>query len=538
MKKILCIVLAAVMLIGLVACGGGGGSHTPAPSHSAAPASNSPSGGGDAPAPAAATDTITVAVADDAGTLSPAFMTSSMFAVVCSMMEPLWDVDQEGNVKMLLCESVDVVSETEQILHLRQGVKFHNGNPFTASDLLFSMNLHTTAGATGNPRVQTVDFEKTKVIDDNTLDLFLLAPTIANWTVLSQCIVYDEESYDAATASSAPNGTGPYKFVSYTPNSELKMVRNDDYWGEAPAFKNVNVKVLGEAAQRINALETGLVDIALLSTNDYEYASSLSNIDVISYYSGNFLGLNFNYGHNSVFYQNVDARKAICHAVNKEAILNTVYLGLGKIMHAQIVDYCFDFEDRFNDLSDTYSIGYNPELAKQLAESSGLAGQSIEIMTAGSEADIRAAEMMQAMFNDIGVNSTIVNYDGATVWQLMYDAEADWDVTIGTGIAPNRRCGDQLLNGVRYNPALTAPGAFRDNEEYLKKAPLCMSLQDEKELSDLLYEMLKWYEDEVLAYALFDIEHFQGVSQNIDPASISMSVGSTGIRYGELKPRS
>ncbi|MER2220802.1 MAG: hypothetical protein ABS976_04250, partial [Rhodococcus sp. (in: high G+C Gram-positive bacteria)] len=50
-------------------------------------------------------------------------------------------------------------------------------------------------------------------------------------------------------------------------------------------------------------------------------------------------------------------------------------------------------------------------------------------------------------------------------------------------------------------------------EEYLKKAPLCMSLQDEKELGDLLYEMLKWYEDEVLAYALFDIEHYIGVFQ-------------------------
>ena len=552
MKKILCIVLAAVMLIGLVACGGGGGSNTPAPSNSAAPASNSPSGGGDtpapasnspsgggdAPAPAAANDTITVAVSNDSGTLSPANSTAATFSVVTSIMQTLWDVDQDNNVTMILCESVDVVSETEQILHLRQGVKFHNGNPFTASDLLFSMNIHKEAGATGGPRVQTVDFEKTKVIDDNTLDLFLIAPTIANWTVLSQCVVYDEESYDPATAASAPMGTGPYKFVSYTPNSELKIERNEDYWGEPPAFKYINVKILAEDSQRMNALETGLVDLAVISTNDYSYAEGLDNIDVLGYYSGNFLGLNFNYGHNSVFYHNVDARKAICHAVNKDAILQTVYLGLGKVMHAQIVDYCFDFEDRFNDLSDTYSIGYNPELAKQLAESSGLAGQTIDIMTAGAEADIRAAEMLQAMFSDIGVNSNIVNYDGATVWQLMYDPEADWDVTIGTGITPNRRCGDQLLNGVRYNPTLTAEGGFRDNQEYLKKAPLCMSLQDEKELSELLYEMLKWYEDEVLAYALFDIEHFMGVSKNIDPDSVILSVGNSGVRYYDLKPRS
>ena len=65
-----------------------------------------------------------------------------------------------------------------------------------------------------------------------------------------------------------------------------------------------------------------------------------------------------------------------------------------------------------------------------------------------------------------------------------------------------------------------------------------MSLLDEKELSDLLYEMLKWYEDEVLAYALFDIEHFMGVSKNIDPDSVILSVGNSGVRYYELKPRS
>ena len=554
MKKILAIVLAAVMLIGLVACGGGGGS-TPAPSNSAAPAESSspsgggssaapapsesaaPSGGGDAPAPAAATDTITVAVSNDAGTLSPAFSTSTTFAVVCSMMEPLWDVDQEGNVKMILCESVDFVSDTEQILHLRQGVKFHNGNPFTASDLLFSMNIHKDAGSSGAPRVQTVDFEKTKVIDDYTLDLFLLAPTIANWTVLSQCICYDEESYDPAVAASAPNGTGPYKFVSYTPNSEIKMERNEEYWGDAPAFKYINVKILAEDSQRMNALETGLIDLGLIATTDYDYATGLDNIDVIGYYSGNYEGVSFNFGPNSVFYHNRDARAAVCHAINGDAILQTVFLGHGAHMHAQIVPYCFDYEDRFNDLSDIYSIGYNPELAKQLAESSGLAGQTIDIMTAGAASEIRAAEMVQAMLSEIGVNANIVNYDPATVWQLMYDPEADWDIDIGQGITPNRRCGDQLLNGVRYSQVLTTPGSFRDNEEYLKKAPLCMSLQDEKELGDLLYEMLKWYEDEVLAFALFDIEHFIGASQNIDPDSVTLSVGSSGVRYYELRPR-
>ncbi len=514
MKKTIALLLAIIMVIAMAGCGAGGKDATPAK-----------------------TDTITVSVTNDAGTLSPAFSTSTTFAVVCAMMEPLWDVDQEGNVKMLLCEELEKVSDTEMILHLRKGVKFHNGNPFTASDLLFSMNIHKDAGASGAPRVQTVDFEKTKVIDDNTLDLFLLAPTIANWTVLSQCMVYDEESYDPAKAAVAPIGTGPYKFVSYVPNSEIKMERYDDYWGDKPEFKNINVKILAEDSQRINALETGLIDLGTISTSDYEYATSLKNIDVIGMYTGNYLQMGFNFGPNSVFYKNADARRAVTHAIDKEAILKTVYLDLGKPMHACVPDYCFDFEERFNDLSDIYKIGYDKDLAKQLAESSGLVGQTVDIMTDGSTTFIRIAEMLQTMLGEIGVPVNIVNYDAATAWQLAYDIDADWDISIGRGIAPNRRCGDLLLNGVRYSAAMSAEGAFRDNQTYLEKAPLCMSLQDEKELSDLLVEMMKWYEDEVLTYSLFDIEGFQGVSKNIDPNSIVLSVGSSGVRYGELKSR-
>ena len=126
-----------------------------------------------------------VAITADEGTLSPAYMGSQALGVISSVQESLWDVTGDNEIIYQLCESVEVVSETEQILHLRQGVTFSNGNPFTASDVIFSFKLHNEAGMTGQPRVQTVDIEKTTAIDDYTNNLQLLAPTIANWTVHS-----------------------------------------------------------------------------------------------------------------------------------------------------------------------------------------------------------------------------------------------------------------------------------------------------------------------------------------------------------------
>ena len=527
MKKLLALVLALVMVFSLVSCGGGESKSD----------SDTPSGSDTNSSSASSTDsdTLTVAVSTDAGTLSPALIGTGTYGIVAQMMEPLWDVKSNGDVVYVLCESVDFVSDTEQILHLRQGVKFHNGNPFTASDVIFSMNLHANSGFTGQPRVQTVDLENTKAIDDYTVELHLIAPTICNWTVLSQCFIYDEESYDEAAAAASPMGTGPYKFVSYVPNSELNCERFDDYWGEPADFKYLNCKILAEASQRVNALETGLIDIGQISTADYDYVSKLDTLNVISNYTGNFCALMFNFGESSAFYHNADARRAIVHATDSEAILNTVYLGLGKMMHAVVVDYCFDFEDRFNDVSDTHKIGYNIDVAKQLADSSGLTGKTLTILTDGTTDNIRCAEMLQGMYSQIGVTLKIQSYDSATLFTMMYDPAAEWDMFIGIGMAPNRRCGDQLLNGVRYFETMKAPDAFENNEEYLALAPDCMSLQDEKELSDLLYKMMKWYDDEVLSYSMFDIEGFNVVSKKVDPSSVELSVGTSNIRYSTLK---
>jgi ABC-type transport system substrate-binding protein len=90
------------------------------------------------------------------------------------------------------------------------------------------------------------------------------------------------------------------------------------------------------------------------------------------------------------------------------------------------------------------------------------------MMTDGSAEAIKTAEIVQNMLSVIGVTVEINNYDVATVWQMLYDPTAVYDMSAGNGIAPNRRVGDQLLNGVRYSPTMSAPGAFPDVEEYLE----------------------------------------------------------------------
>ncbi len=103
--------------------------------------------------------------------------------------------------------------------------------------------------------------------------------------------------------------------------------RKEDYWGTPSAAKHLSFKILSETSQRVNALETGLVDIAPIATEDVEYAKTLSGFNVDARYTGNYKGLNLNFGEKSAFYKNVDARRAVTHAINPQAIIDAVFSG-------------------------------------------------------------------------------------------------------------------------------------------------------------------------------------------------------------------
>lgn len=535
--KLLAILLCLVLLLPLAACGSTQSSSSPpaasGSSPNGSPASQAPAAS--ATPAAAVNDTITVALRSDSGSLNAVTMTTETFAAVCCIQEPLWDVTEANKVTMLLAESVDQVSGTEWIAHLRQGVKFSNGNPLTADDVLFSFQLHKAAGATGGPRVQNMDLENTKAIDDNTVSLRFLDSSVANWTFLSQTVIYDKESYDEAKAGTNPIGTGPYVLKEYVPNSNVNLLRNEAYWGTKPDATYLNFRILAETAQRTNAIETGLVNIAAIAIPDVEYVKAMPGFNVDSRYTGGFIQMGFNFGVNSVFYQNVDARRAITHAINPQAIIDTVYQGQGKVMDMCVPDICFDYDPRFDNMDDTYKIGYNPDVGKQLAQSSGLAGKTVRLMTDGSAESVAEAQIVQSMCDAIGVKVQIDNYDPATTWTMMFDANAVWDMSIGAGIAPNRRVGDQLVNGVRYSPTMSAPGAFVGVEDYLKTSPLTMSTIDDTERFDILYKTLQVYEGNVMNFALCNVLYSNAYAKSIDPSSVVYSIGTGSCRFMDLK---
>ena len=544
-KKILALLLVCLMAASIAACSSttSGDTQTSSTPSSSAPNGSAPST--TAPSTTDASpkkDTLEIQVDSDAGSLSPASVSGGgLYTALPCLYESLWEVDEQGNVIYLLAESVDQESPTQWIVHLRQGVKFANGNPLTADDVIFSIEYFKGVGV-NSVRVQSLDVPNCKAIDDYTVDLRMTSFYVMNWSACSQLTIYDAESFDVDALSRQPNGTGPYNVKEYVPNSHLFLDRRDDYWGTKPEIAHLHFRIISEPSQISNSLDTGKLDIATIALQDYDHVSTLPGFTINERATGGGVQISFNSGKNGYFNRFTDpdkslqARRAVIAAIDPTAIINLVYYGHAEPMKCVVPNFCIDYiPEKYDNMDETYKFGFNLDRANQLATSSGLAGQTITLMTNGLPASVQMAEIIQGMLAQINVTVRIENYDPATTQTMIYDPEAKYDMSISPGIAPNRRVCDLLVNGVRYSKVLSAPGAFPDNENYLKIAPTTITTVDDTERQAVTQEVLGMFMHNCLTYALCQQKTCIAMNKGIDQNSVRFAITTGFIRWMDLK---
>lgn len=434
MKKLATILLCIVILISLAACGSESAKESPTASESSASftqsgESTSSSDGGEA---VSSRDTVYIGTDSDCGSLDPYVVSGSGFMIVMTCYaEPLWEYDgtTEGFASSyILAESVDTISDTEYIIHLREGVTFSNGSPFTASDVIFTLN-HVINDTNRGYYIASVDVPKTIAEDDYTVHLYLSKYDKTQMTAFGSISMLDEETYNADTIGQNPIGTGPYVVTDYVVNSTVKLAARDDYWGGAPAIKNIVFKNIPEASQKINAIQTGEVDMLVTCPNsDAEYVDSLDGITTLYKTAVNQVSLTYNACQDSPL-ATKEARWAISYAVNSQGAIDVALAGIGNVAKGPFSASASDFSAAIADLHDTYKTGYNLELAKQYAQESGLVGKTVRLVTNGTDVYVTTAQIIEQSLMEIGVNAEVINLDQATVRNLIA-GEADWEVYV------------------------------------------------------------------------------------------------------------
>jgi len=383
-----------------------------------------------------------------------------------------------------------------------------------------------------------MNMDKSEIIDDYTIRFIWDDFHIGQWGILSDVLIYDEDTFDESTVSTNPIGTGQYTVKEYVVNSHLFLEARDDYWGDVqPAFKNINFRIMSEPSQMNNALETGMVDLVnRVANQDVEHLKSLPGLNAISFYDTNYAQVGFNISKGTPLGE-IDARKAICHALDRQAIIDVVYYGMANICNMPNSYLNCDFEERYDNVGEIYSIGYDLELAKQLAQSSGLAGQTIKLMTNGSAEYVLMAEMVQTMLKEIDVEVQIVSYDPATASTLSREdvTASSWNMRLGLGINPGYHVASPMIMGIRTSLICTTPGAFEGQDWYLPYSYSYFATPDLKERNDMTYEMMKAYNGQALGYAICDIQTTTVVADGIDPDSFVYRTNG-GVYYYLMKP--
>jgi len=234
--------------------------------------------------------TLTIGYADRVSSLDPQF---NNYSGDRSLDVHFWDlliVNTENELRPQLAESWKALDDRTWEFHLRPGVRWHDGQPFTAEDVQFSYNrapnvpgsLATFAGYLRT--IDSMEITDPLTIKIRTKDPNPLLPlNLASVHIVSKH-VGEKATTEDYNSGRAVVGTGPYRLVSYTPGDRVIMRRNEDYWGGVQPWSRVNYVWIGNAASRTAALLAGDVDVIdKVSESDLAQLRTRADVEVFAF---------------------------------------------------------------------------------------------------------------------------------------------------------------------------------------------------------------------------------------------------------------
>ena len=308
--------------------------------------------------------------------------------------------------------------ETQIWMEVREGVTWHDGSPFSAEDVAWSLQRAANP-ETGNPiqfiwgKVENITADGNRV----TADVKEYEPTFFKWMSFLTGYVMPKAYYEKVGAEgfeAAPVGTGPYKVDKFERNAFVRLTANEDYWGGAPEFKTVTIKFVTDAASRVAEIESGNAHVTLeVPYEEFDRLKAKVGIDGVSSPISD-IGM--------IFLNDIDVmtdpnvRKAAAHAIDKSLIVERLLSGYGvPIDTLQTPDYvAYD---------DTIKVEYNPDKAKELLAASGFGPDNpvkftIQTTRGFKPKDYEMVQAIVGLWRKVGIEAEIEVYEIAKHYEL------------------------------------------------------------------------------------------------------------------------
>jgi len=386
--------------------------------------------------------------------------------------------DESTEVEPGLAESWEISDDgLVYTLHLRK-VKFHDGTDFNAEAVKFNIERQTDPN---HPYHNTGEFpyaeftwgmvDKVEVVDDYTVKITLkevFAPFLNHLAMHPAAMVSpDAVKKYGRDFSINPVGTGPFKFVSWTPGVEVVLEKNPDYWRGAPKVDRVIYRPIIEDQSRLTELEAGSINfIVNIPPDELARLRQDPRFTIVEQPGMHTWWVAFN--HTKDPFKDRRVRQAMNYAVNKQAIVDNILKGTGTLAINPLPPVVWSYT------ADLQRYDYNPEKARQLLAEAGYPdGFSCSFWVpesgSGMQQPVAMGTAIQADLKAVGIDCKIQTFEWGTYLEktIVPPEQADYDLMEMSWIGDN---GDPdnhlyiLLSGEQWPPAGFNMGYYKNDE--------------------------------------------------------------------------
>lgn len=454
----------------------------------------------------------------------------------CSGLSPKLAVEWEA-------DSCDTV----WTFHLRKGVQWHDGEPFTAEDVKFTFELafhpaamiqasHLSAltdlvGYSEFVAGKAEEIKGIKIIDEATIRFEMDNPSprfpyhMLTLLILPKHVFADVSPSQLKTADwwgEKAIGTGPFKFVNHVPGQYIELAANPYYWNGKPKIDKLINRYFADPSSSVIALQRGEIQFAPVELDDATYLAK-AGFRVISGPSGTTNYIIFN--HRNPIFQDKRVRQAFHYAIDRQSIVEQIFKG-----GATVVPCISPHEALWPNESKRNEYEYNPTKARELLAEAGWDPEyEFEVWTYYTSQDQKdALQAIQAYLSDVGIK-VVPRLMDVPAYNAQFYTGIGWDMSYrgATGNLARYSFGNYLSDGY--------PGAEGNSLSGYKNAEFDQLLRQAQSESradrylELLKEIGRWQNEEAIDVYLWTSTRYAAVSKKVEqlywyPVPGSMSV--------------
>lgn len=362
------------------------------------------------------------------------------YYVASIAQEGLVSLDDTGRVKPGLAEKWEQPNPTTYVFDLRHDVKFSDGTPMTADDVVFSLEkARDETASPGFTGLLTTVSSIAKTGDDEvTIELtkpdaaFTKNMSTAGTAFITSKAFWEKHQGKVGTPSALLLGTGPYKVTEFVPDSHVSFTRADTWRGPAPAVQNIRINFVPDESTRLVAAQSGQLDMAfnvpLAQAAQWEKLQTM-RVDYVNDLS--YVGLYFN--PNIAPFDDPKVRETFAHVLDRGAYVDKLLRGHGEvattIMTPESLASTMPEEQAQKDLATVPQWSFDPAAAKAaLAASKHPGGFETEILTPNTGPQLgKAAQAMAQQLGDLGITLKVREVP-IEEWLASLDASSDHGV--------------------------------------------------------------------------------------------------------------